>query len=55
MNPKRTKLGPRGIKCVSVGYAPNNKVYTLLNLKFNVIIESLYMELFENQISKDKE
>ena len=29
-NPKRTKLGPRAIKSVFVGYAVNSKAYRLL-------------------------
>ena len=44
---KRTKLGPRGIKCAFVGYASNIKAYRLLNLESNVIIESRDVEFFE--------
>lgn len=55
MDPKRIKLGPRGIKCAFVGYASNNKVYKLLNLESNVIFESHDVEFFENFITKDKE
>ena len=40
MDPKRTKLGPRAIKCDFVGYATNNKTYRLLDLESNIIIES---------------
>lgn len=55
MDPKRTKLGPRGIKCASVGYTPNNNAYRLLNSEFNVITESRDVEFFEKLITKDKE
>ncbi|XP_050883125.1 F-box protein At3g07870-like [Lathyrus oleraceus] len=55
MDPKRSKLGPRGIKCAFIGYAPNSKAYRLLNLENNVIIESRDVESFENVITKDKE
>lgn len=55
MNPKRTNLSPRGVKCNFVGYAPNSKIYRLLNLESNVIIESRDMKFFENIITKDKE
>ena len=37
-DPKRTKLGPRGIKCAFVDYATNSKAYRLLNLESNTII-----------------
>jgi hypothetical protein len=43
-NPQRTKLGPRGLKIVFVGYAQNSKGYRLLDLETNVIVESIYVE-----------
>lgn len=55
MDPRRTKLGPRGIKCAFTGHAPNNKAYRLLILESNVIIESRDMEFFGSLITKDKE
>lgn len=55
MDPKRTKLGPRGIKCDFIGYAPNSKAYRLLNFECNVIIESRDVKFFENLNTKDKE
>src|SRR3954462_4595130 len=55
MDPKRTKLGPRGIRCAFVGYAQNSKAYRLLNLESNIIFESQDVEFFENLITKDKE
>src|SRR3954462_10599371 len=55
MDPKRTKLGPRGIRCAFIGYAQNSKAYKLLNLESNVIVESREVEFFENLINKDKE
>ncbi|XP_050889487.1 uncharacterized protein LOC127094740 [Lathyrus oleraceus] len=54
MDPKRTKLGPRGIRCAFVGYAQHSKAYRLLNLESNVIVESRDVEFFENLIIKDK-
>ncbi|XP_050890241.1 uncharacterized protein LOC127095614 [Lathyrus oleraceus] len=54
MDPKRTKLGPRGIRCAFVGYAQHSKAYRLLNLESNVIVESRDVEFFENLITKDK-
>jgi len=41
---QRTKLGPRGIKSIFVGYAQNSKAYRLLDLESNVIIESIHVE-----------
>ena len=38
-DPKRTKLEPRAIKSVFVGYAENSKAYRLLDLDSNVIVE----------------
>ena len=43
-DPKRTKLGPRGIKSVFVGYAENSKAYRLLDIESNVIVESKDVE-----------
>jgi hypothetical protein len=34
---KRTKLGPRAIKSVFIGYAVDSKTYTLLDLSSNTI------------------
>ncbi|GJZ98344.1 retrovirus-related pol polyprotein from transposon TNT 1-94, partial [Tanacetum coccineum] len=45
--PKRSKLGARGIKSVFVGYAKNSKAYRLLNENSGVIIESRDVEFFE--------
>ena len=55
MDPKSTKLDPRGIRSSFVGYATNNKAYRLLNLKSNVIVESRDVEFFVNLNSKEKE
>lgn len=55
MDPKRTKLGPRGIRCAFIGYATNSKAYRLLNLESNVIVESRDVEFFENLITKNKD
>lgn len=51
MDPKRTKLGPRGINCAFVGYSSNSKAYRLLNLEMNFLIESMYVEFFENVLT----
>ncbi|RVW22265.1 Retrovirus-related Pol polyprotein from transposon TNT 1-94 [Vitis vinifera] len=50
-DPHKTKLGPRAIKCAFVGYASNSKVYRLVDLESNVIIESREVEFFENLLS----
>lgn len=55
MDPKRTKLDPRGIRCALIGYAPNSKACKLLNLESNIIVESRDVKFFENLITKDKE
>ena len=34
-----TKLGPKGIKSIFVGYAQNSKAYRFLDLQSNVIVE----------------
>ena len=39
-DPKRTKLGPRALRCAFVGHAQNSKAYRLLDFESNVIIES---------------
>ena len=52
-DPKSSKLGPRGIKSVFVGYAENSKAYRLLNLDSNVIVESRDVEFIENKFSND--
>lgn len=39
-NLKETKLGLRAIKNIFVGYAKNSKIYRLLDLKSNDIIET---------------
>ena len=49
--PYKTKLSPRFTKCAFVGYASNSKVYRLLYLESNVIIESREVEFFENLLS----
>ena len=55
LDPKRTKLGPRGIRCAFVGYATNSKAYRLLSLESNVIIESRDVEFFENLTTSEKD
>ena len=51
MDPNKTNLGPRAIKCAFVGYASNSKAYRLLSLEPNVIIEPRKIEFFENLLS----
>jgi hypothetical protein len=50
---KRTKLGPRAIESVIVGYAENSKAYRLLDLSSNVIVESRDVEFIENKFNYD--
>lgn len=52
-DPKRTKLGPRSIKCAFFGYATNSKAHRLLDLESNVIIESREVEFLDNLLSCD--
>jgi hypothetical protein len=52
-DPKRTKLGPRVVKSVFVGYAKNSKAYRLLDLDSNVIVESKDVEFIEDKFYND--
>ena len=52
-DPKRTKLEPRVIKSVFVGYAENSKAYRLLDLDSNVIVESKDVEFIEDKFYND--
>uniref|UniRef100_A0A2N9EQJ0 CCHC-type domain-containing protein n=1 Tax=Fagus sylvatica TaxID=28930 RepID=A0A2N9EQJ0_FAGSY len=54
-DPKRTKLGPRVIKSVFVGYAVNSKAYRLLDLSSNTIVESRDVEFIENKFINDSQ
>ena len=54
-DPKRTKLGPRAIKSVFVGYVVNSKAYRLLNLSSNTIVESRDVEFIENKFINDSQ
>ena len=54
LDPKLTKLGPRGITSAFVGYASNSKAYRLQDLESNVIVESRDVEFFENLTTKGK-
>ena len=49
LNSRRSKLGPRGIKSIFVGYVENSKAYRLLNLDSNTIVESRDVEFIENK------
>lgn len=37
-DPNRSKLGPRGIKSIFVGYAKNSKAYRLLDVNSNIVV-----------------
>ena len=50
---KRTKLGPRAMKSVFIGYAENSKAYRLLNLSSNTVVESRDVEFIEDKLIKD--
>ena len=52
-DPKRSKLGPRGIKSIFVGYAQNSKAYRLLDVNSNIIVESRDVEFFEDKFYND--
>ncbi|GJX41931.1 retrovirus-related pol polyprotein from transposon TNT 1-94, partial [Tanacetum coccineum] len=51
--PNTSKLGPRGLKSVFVGYAKDSKSYRCLDLDLNVIVESRDVDLFENKFLHD--
>ncbi|GKC18073.1 retrovirus-related pol polyprotein from transposon TNT 1-94 [Tanacetum coccineum] len=51
--PNTSKLGPRGLKSVFVGYAKDSKSYRCLDLDSNVIVESRDVDLFENKFRHD--
>ena len=50
-DPKRTKLGPRAIKSVFVGF----KAYRLSDLSSNTIVESRDVEFIENKFINDSQ
>ena len=52
-DPKRTKLGPRGIRSIFVEYAKNSNAYRFLDLQSNVNVESRDAEFFKDNFSKD--
>jgi hypothetical protein len=54
-DPKRTKLGPRVIKSVFIGYAVNSKDYRLLVLSSNTIVKSRDVEFIENKFINDSQ
>ncbi|GKA31619.1 zinc finger, CCHC-type containing protein [Tanacetum coccineum] len=51
--PHISKLGPRGLKSVFVGYAKDYKSYRCLDLDSNVIVESRDVDFFENKFRHD--
>ena len=53
VDPKRTKLGPRAIKSVFVGYAENSNAYRLLDLSSNTVVESRDVEFIEDKFNID--
>ena len=52
---KRTKLGPKAIKSVFVGYAVNSKAYRLLDLSSNTIVKSRDVDIIENKFINDSQ
>ncbi|GJS73070.1 zinc finger, CCHC-type containing protein [Tanacetum coccineum] len=51
--PNTSKIGPRGLKSVFVGYAKDSKFYRCLDLDSNVIVESRDVDFFENKFCHD--
>ncbi|GJZ55719.1 retrovirus-related pol polyprotein from transposon TNT 1-94 [Tanacetum coccineum] len=51
--PNTSKLGPRGLKSIFVGYAKDSKSYRCLDLDSNVIVESRDVDFFENKFRHD--
>ena len=54
-DPKRTKLEPRAIKSVFIGYTVNSKAYRLLDLSSNTMVESRDVEFIENKFINDSQ
>ena len=50
---KRTKLGPRAIKGIFIGYAQNSKAYRILDSVSNSVVESREVEFIENKFIND--
>ena len=50
---KSTKLGPRAMKSVFVGYAENSKAYRLFDLNSNTVVESRDVKFIKDKFSKD--
>nr|GEW64878.1 hypothetical protein [Tanacetum cinerariifolium] len=51
--PNTSKLGPRGLKSIFVGYAKDSKSYRCLDFNSNVIVESRDVDFFENKFRYD--
>nr|GFA04975.1 hypothetical protein [Tanacetum cinerariifolium] len=51
--PNTSKLGPRGLKSIFVGYSKDPKSYRCLDLDSNVIVESRDIFFFENKFRYD--
>nr|GEX54661.1 retrotransposon protein, putative, Ty1-copia subclass [Tanacetum cinerariifolium] len=51
--PNTSKLRPRGLKSIFVGYAKDSKSYRCLDLDSNVIVESRDVDFFENKFRYD--
>nr|GEZ35137.1 retrotransposon protein, putative, Ty1-copia subclass [Tanacetum cinerariifolium] len=51
--PNTSKLGPKGLKRVFVGYAKDSKSYHCLDLDSNIIVESRDVDFFENKFRHD--
>ena len=52
-DPSSSKLGPRGIKSVFMGYVENSKAYRLLNLDSNFVVDSRNVEFIKNKFYHD--
>lgn len=48
-DPKRVKIASRAHGCVLIGYATNSKAYRFYDLNYIVIIESNYVEFYEDK------
>nr|GEX12782.1 zinc finger, CCHC-type [Tanacetum cinerariifolium] len=51
--PNTSKLGPRCLKSIFVGYAKDSKSCRCLDLDSDVIVESRYVDFFENKFHYD--